>query len=127
MTDRTEYLFGDWQDRSIAVEPSPEFAAVARWLGGTDEPMTLALAAGVRAEFTAQERYRQEMRAAIAETASRLFAMAHERSRGTDNVPRTNLEHFRHGYDHGAYRGYCEAGELVAAAISRANVAAQRE
>lgn len=124
--DVTQYQFGDWSDRSIAIEPHPDFVSAMRWVNGDDGvTMTPEIAARVRDSFAAQERYRQKVQETLTRAASKLFELAHARSVRSSILPVTPRDHFVRGYDHGAYRGYCEAGECVADALNAAMRAVQ--
>lgn len=122
MTDHRTYLFGSWPE-----EPQPKSDDAFRWLAGDDSAMTPEVAADIRAELVGQQRYREAVRAELAKLATDLFGKAGERVYDVSTPIASMLEAWRTGYDQGAYRGYAEAGEMVAVALDKAMKRARGE
>ena len=81
--------------------------------------MNPEVGAQIRAELFAQQRRHSAMRAELSALCMRLFEFANDRVRGERLPTSSALEAWRDGYDHGCYRGFSEAGALIAEAMDK--------
>lgn len=108
------HLFGDY--RSPATDSTPQLSAgaarVAAFLTGGDITLDAELAAMVRAEFAAQERYRQALVAKLTALRAAMTARAAAVSEALE-TPYTRAGEYGAGFRAGRYAEATECAQMA--------------
>jgi hypothetical protein len=99
------YLFGFREPNVMRIDPTP----LGRWMMGEDVPIDAELAAAIREEFNAQERYRVTVMRAVQATCGRLLQTACGTVAPIEHPVTTTHEAFWRGYALGKYEAFSSA------------------
>ena len=115
----TIYVYGFREPEVQRIDPTQ----LARWLMGADVPIDAELAAAIRAEFNAQERYRRRLLDAVQTAVGKVLRQAMANVAPIEHPIADRHDAFWRGYALGKY----EAFSTSAAALSEVSIVAALE
>lgn len=115
----TIYIYGFREPAVQRIDPTD----LARWVMGADMPITPELAAAIRAEFNAQERYRKRLLEGVQRSCTRVLEQAMANVADIEHPLTDATNAFWRGYALGKY----EAFSVAAAALSEVPIVAAME
>lgn len=104
--------FGRWTESQPPPQLSAAESTLVRWLNGEDVPIDAELAALIRREVSAMERYRLERDQQIKSVVTKLVGCA-TGLQPELNKPRRLEEQYTAGFTAGAYLAYSDAAQAV--------------